>query len=355
MISTDNVGKPKPTESESPRLRPQKAQLISVIVPVYNEEESLLQLHAEISEAMTAWGRPFEIVFINDGSRDNSEQLLDELAEADETVRVVHFRRNFGQTAALSAGIEFADGDVLVPMDADLQNDPADIPALVEKLEEGYDVVSGWRKNRHDTWLTRKLPSQMANWLIGKVTGVPLHDYGCTLKAYRRDVIGGVRLYGEMHRFLPLYAHLQGGRITEMVVNHRPRTFGKSKYGLGRIYKVMLDLLLVKFLASYANRPIHIFGGFGLACILMSFLTMLFAVGFKFSPIVEWQKDFVETPLPFAAGVLFLVGILALLQGLISEMLMRTYFEAQDKRPYLVRRFAGGARAAEPAEPLNSH
>lgn len=336
-------------------VRSRNVQLISVIVPVFNEAESLEQLHQEISQAMRAWGRSFEIVYVNDGSRDGSELLLDDLAEMDDCVRVVHFRRNFGQTAALSAGIEFADGDVLVPMDADLQNDPADIPALVEKLEEGYDVVSGWRKDRHDKFLTRKLPSQMANWLIGRVTNVSLHDYGCTLKAYRRDVMDGVRLYGEMHRFLPLYAYLQGGQITELAVNHRARTFGQSKYGLGRIYKVILDLLLVKFLASYANRPIHVFGGVGLGCVILSFLMIFLSAAFKFSPVAAWQKDFVETPLPFASGVLFLVGVLAILQGLISEMLMRTYFEAQDKRPYLVRRFAGGARSAEASVPVNAH
>ncbi|MGL4464815.1 MAG: glycosyltransferase family 2 protein [Planctomycetia bacterium] len=311
----------------------------SVIAPVYNEADNIAPLYAELTEALSAWGRPYELVFVDDGSTDGSGALLDALAEKDPRVTVVHFRRNYGQTAALTAGIDQAVGGILVPIDADLQNDPRDVPALVAKLDDGYDVVSGWRKNRQDKTWSRVLPSRAANWLISTLSGVRLHDYGCSLKAYRREVIEDVRLYGEMHRFIPVYAHMQGGRVAELVVNHRPRRHGVSKYGLGRIYKVLLDLLLVKFLMSYASKPIYVFGGFGLLCLAASLLPIFGAFYFKIQPEGSaLQKDFVETPLPVAAAVLILVGFLALLQGLLAEMLMRTYFESQGKRPYVVQR-----------------
>lgn len=312
---------------------------LSVIVPAFNERESVAVLHRELTDVLSPMGRVYEIVFVNDGSTDGTAETLDAIALADEHVLVVHFRRNHGQTAALSAGMDHATGDIIVPIDADLQNDPADIPRLVERLESGYDVVSGWRADRKDNTLTRVVPSRLANRLISAISGVHLHDYGCSLKAYRRDVIDGVRLYGEMHRFIPIYVHMQGGRIDELPVHHRPRQFGTSNYGLGRTFKVLLDLVLVKFLASYSAKPIYVFGGFGLGCLLGSLLPIGLAVFFKIAPESSGlQKDFVETPLPVIAAVLILTGMLAVLQGLLAEMLMRTYFESQGKRTYLVRR-----------------
>ncbi len=314
-----------------------RAHLVSVIVPVFDEEESVEILHHELTATLGAWGRPYELLFVDDGSRDRTGKILDRLAAHDEHLQVVHLRRNFGQTAALVAGIDHSQGEILVPLDGDLQNDPADIPALVARLEAGYDVVSGWRKNRQDRALTRKLPSVCANWLISRICGVSLHDYSCTLKAYRRDVIEGAGLYGEMHRFIPIYAQMQGGAITEMVVNHRGRRFGRSKYGLNRIFKVVLDLLLVKFLASYSAKPMYVFGGFGLACLVFSLIPINLALFFKFTSIDSLQKDFVETPLPVVAAVSIQIGFLALLMGILSEMLMRTYFESQGKRTYVLR------------------
>ena len=325
---------------------------VSVIVPVFNERESIPGLHAELTEVLAShWEDAYELIFIDDGSTDGSSELLEEFIPSDPAVVVVHFRRNFGQTAAMTAGFATARGEVVVSIDADLQNDPADIPALVSRLEEGYDVDSGWRKDRQDNALTRTLPSRCANWLIGKLTGVTLHDYGCTLKAYRRQVVADIRLYGEMHRFIPVYVHMQGGAITEMPVHHRARSFGQSKYGLGRIYKVFLDLLLVKFLASYASKPIYVFGGFGLLCLAGAVLPVGLAIFFKFTTLPGWQKDFVETPLPVLAAVLTLVGMLAILQGLLAEMLMRTYYESQGKRPYVLKK-ASPSQDLEETSPL---
>lgn len=309
--------------------------LVSVLVPVYNEEESIPACYEELTTALKQWHRAYEVVFVNDGSTDGTGKALDELARKDHRVRVVHFRTNYGQTAAVTAAIDYSRGSILVPMDADLQNDPADIPALVGKLENGFDVVSGWRKNRQDP-LSRVVTSRCANWLISLVSGVPLHDYGCSLKAYRRDVIADVRLYGEMHRFIPIYARMSGGRVTEMVVGHRPRKKGKSKYGFERVFKVVLDLLVVKFFLSFAAKPIYVFGGFGILCLLASLLPAGLAVFYKLSS-GDLHKDFVETPLPIAAATLALVGFLATLQGIIAEVLMRTYFESQGRRPYRVK------------------
>ncbi|MEX1233290.1 MAG: glycosyltransferase [Planctomycetaceae bacterium] len=322
------------------------SEMISVIIPVYNEDESLAALFDELTAALQDQPWAYELIFVNDGSTDRTGEILDVMAKDDPAVLVIHFRRNYGQTAAMSAGIDHSSGDVIVPIDGDLQNDPADIPRLVATLSEGYDVVSGWRKHRRDRAITRTIPSRCANWLISQISGVGLHDYGCTLKAYRRDVVAGVRLYGEMHRFVPIYAHMQGGAITEVVVNHRPRQFGASKYGLSRVYKVVLDLMLVKFLASYASKPMYVFGGFGLLCLLMSIIPFGLAIWFKFTAIAGMQKDFVETPLPVVTAVTVLVGFLAILQGLLAEVLMRTYFESQGKRTYQVRqrsRMAGEA------------
>jgi glycosyltransferase involved in cell wall biosynthesis len=315
---------------------------VSIIIPAYNELDSVEVLYSELKAVMDRWTRDYELVFVNDGSTDATGMILDAIADKDEKVQVVHFRRNYGQTAALSAGMDYATGDVIVPIDADLQNDPSDIPKLVERLESGFDVVSGWRKDRSDNKLTRVVPSRLANWLISTISGVRLHDFGCTLKAYRREVMEGVRLYGEMHRFVPIYAYMQGGRIDEMVVSHRPRRHGKSKYGLSRAYKVLLDLLLVKFLATYSAKPIYVFGGFGLVCLLVSLLPIGLAVYFKLAPEAGGlQKDFVETPLPVIAAVFVVTGMLAILQGLLAEVMMRTYFESQGKRTYVVRRIGG--------------
>ncbi|MFN0195621.1 MAG: glycosyltransferase family 2 protein [Planctomycetaceae bacterium] len=311
-------------------------EMVSVVVPVFNEEESLELMYRELSNALRNQPWSYELIFVNDGSSDRTAEILDVMAKEDPAVLAIHFRRNYGQTAAMSAGIDHSSGEIVVPIDGDLQNDPADIPRLVAKLQEGYDVVSGWRKDRQDRAITRKFPSRCANWLISKISGVNLHDYGCTLKAYRRDVMSGVRLYGEMHRFVPIYAHMQGGAITEMVVNHRSRKYGSSKYGLSRIYKVLLDLMLVKFLASYASKPMYVFGGFGLLCLTLSALPIGLALWFKFTTIPGMQKDFVETPLPVVSSVMVLVGFLAILQGLLAEVLMRTYFESQGKRTYQV-------------------
>ena len=317
-----------------------ETDLVSILIPVFNEEASVKACYDGLTEVLQNWGRDYEIVFVDDGSRDRTGERLDEIARLDPHVHVVHFRTNYGQTAAVTAAIDYSRGSILVPMDADLQNDPKDIPALVEKLADGYDVVSGWRKDRKDSALLRVIPSRCANWLISRVSGVALHDYGCSLKAYRRDVIANVRLYGEMHRFIPIYAHMNGGRVAELVVAHHPRAAGKSKYGLERVFKVLLDLLVVKFFLSYAAKPIYIFGGFGIACVLASLIPAGMAIFYKLSS-GSLHKDFVSTPLPIVAATLMLVGFLAMLQGLLAEVLMRTYFESQDRRPYVVRYTVG--------------
>ena len=255
----------------------------------------------------------------------------------DARVRIIRFRRNFGQTAALSAGIDHALGDIIVPMDGDLQNDPIDIPRLLEKIDEGYDVVSGWRVNRQDP-IGRRLPSQIANRLISWISGVRLHDYGCSLKAYRRDVLEDVRLYGEMHRFVPIYASWQGARVTELPVTHHPRTRGKSNYGIERTIKVVLDLIVVKFLSSYATKPIYVFGGFGVVSLMLAVLTFLWMLYYK----VMGLKDFVQTPLPMVVAMFLLVGCLGVLLGLVAELSVRTYYESQGKRTYSIRSIEGG-------------
>lgn len=308
---------------------------LSLVVPVYNEEENLRLLFDSIREALDPLPRTWEVVFVDDGSHDDSLGVLNELAEQDtQHVRVVSFRRNFGQTAAIVAGLDYARGEIIVLLDADLQNDPADIPMMLRKLDEGYDLVSGWRKMRKDTYLTRTLPSNLANWLISRVTRVPLHDYGCTLKAYRRDVLEGFRLYGEMHRFIPVFANWVGARITEVQVNHRPRKYGKTKYGLERTVKVILDLFTVKFLVSYSSKPIYLFGGTGLALIFGSGV-MLFYLFIRriFSTI-----SVLGSPLFQLAVMLFIMGFQSFLMGLIAEMLVRTYYESQRKPTYRIRK-----------------
>ncbi len=307
---------------------------LSLVIPVYNEEKNLPHLFEAIYTVLPPMNKSWEVILVNDGSRDRSLDVLREYAAKDpEHVRVVAFRRNFGQTAAIAAGIDYASGETIVLLDADLQNDPADIPMLLAKLDEGYDLVSGWRKDRKDNAITRNLPSHAANWLISQVTGVHLHDYGCTLKAYRRDALAGFRLYGEMHRFIPVFAHSVGARIAELPVHHHPRKFGKANYGLERTVKVVLDLFTVKFLLSYSNKPIYLFGGAGMGLIFGSALLMLYLFIRRFTDGVA----VLGSPL-FQLGVMFaIMGFQSILMGLIAELLARTYHESQSKPTYTVR------------------
>jgi glycosyltransferase involved in cell wall biosynthesis len=313
--------------------------MISITVPVYNEADSILPLHAQVAAVLAGIGRRWEIIFVNDGSTDGSAPILDKLSEDDPCVKVVHLRRNYGQTAAMMAGIDFASGDIIIPMDGDLQNDPADIPRLLAKLDEGYDVVSGWRRERKDALLTRKLPSWIANRLISVMSGVHLHDYGCSLKAYHRGVIKEVKLYGEMHRFIPIYASWHGARVTELPVRHHPRIFGKSKYGLERTLKLVLDLIVVKFLANYAQKPMYLFGGIGLLCFGVSLGSGAWALWLKFAE----GTSFVQTPLPLLVVMTAITGAMCILMGLLAELLTRTWYESQDKPTYEV----GSARNLE--------
>ncbi len=309
---------------------------LSIFLPVYNEEENLERLHEKLVAAMAELGQSFEAIYVDDGSADRSLELLKKFAASDRRVRVISFRRNYGQTAAMAAGIDAARGEVLIPMDADLQNDPADIKRLLAKLDEGYDVVSGWRKDRRDPFLTRVLPSKLANGLISKISGVELHDYGCSLKAYRREALKDVQLYGEMHRFIPIYASWAGARVTEIPVAHYPRTAGKSKYGLSRTIKVVFDLVTIKFMASYMTKPLYVFGWAGILAFAISFFSALFAFLMKYA---DWPKhaDFIQTPLPVLAMVMLVLGIQLFLMGLIAEMLVRTYHESQGKLIYAIK------------------
>lgn len=312
---------------------------ISLVIPVYNEEESLPALIAALDEAIVPLPQPVEVVLVDDGSQDRSFEILREAARTRPWMKLVRFRRNFGQTAAMAAGIDHSRGPIIVPLDADLQNDPADIPALLAKLDQGYDVVSGWRKDRKDKALTRRLPSIIANWIIGRVTGVRLHDYGCTLKAYRRWVLEPYALYGEMHRFIPIYASWAGARVTEMVVRHRPRVAGKSKYGLGRVYKVLLDLLTVSFLGGYSTKPIYFFGKPAIVLCSGGLLSAaVFVAQFVKAHVFKVPGEWLQpTTLLLLAVFLFSLGVQLLLMGLLGEVLMRTYYESQNKKTYLVR------------------
>lgn len=309
---------------------------LSIIVPVYNEAESLEMLFGEIERSVKSLDLPWELILVDDGSKDGSKDKIGEIVAANpDKASAVILRRNFGQTAAIAAGIDQAKGDVIILLDADLQNDPADIPLMVEKIIEGYDVVSGWRHNRQDNFITRTIPSRLANWLISWVTGVKLHDYGCTLKAYRREVITGFRLYGEMHRFIPVYANSFGARIAEVKVRHHPRKFGKAKYGLERTFKVILDLFTVKFLTSYASKPIYLFGGAGLGLITFSFLTLLFLLIRRFATAARTSPF--SSPLFTIAIMVAILGFQSILMGLIAELLARTYHESQNKPVYTIR------------------
>lgn len=306
---------------------------LSIIVPVYNEQENIPLLFKALLNVTSTMDEDWEVIFVNDGSQDNSLSVLKDVASQDpDHVRVISLRRNFGQTAAISAGIDHSRGEVIVMLDADMQNDPVDIPVLIDKLNEGYDVVSGWRINRQDSFITRTLPSRIANGLISWVTGVHLHDYGCTLKAYRREVITGFRLYGEMHRFIPVYANSVGAKITEVPVHHHPRRFGKAKYGLERTLKVVLDLFVVKFLNAYAGKPIYLFGGVGAILILIAVAMMLFLVIRR----LGFGTSVFDSPFFQMSTMIFILGFQSLLMGLIAELLARTYHESQGKPSYTV-------------------
>ncbi len=321
---------------------------LSLVIPCYNEEASLPALLPALDGAVAdleKLGHGVEVIIVDDGSRDASPKMLREATGKRAWLRVIRLSRNFGQTAAMAAGFAAAEGEVICPLDADMQNDPADVPLLLAKLDEGYDVVSGWRKDRQDKAITRKLPSAIANRLISRISGVALHDYGCTLKAYRREAMQGVRLYGEMHRFIPIYAAWHGARVTEIPVRHHPRRAGETKYGLGRVPNVILDLLLVRFLWSYGTKPIHVFGKFGLLSMLFGFMSAALAIYFK----VAGLKSFVQTPLPLMCVMFFLVGVLSILMGFLAEIAMRTWHEAAGSPTYVVREEYRGGAAQAPA------
>lgn len=319
---------------------------LSVVVPVLNEEESLPQLYERLTEVLSPSGYAYEIIVVDDGSTDRSFSILSKLQSQDEHLRVVRFRRNYGQTAAFSAGFDRARGDVVVTIDADLQNDPADIPALMAKLAEGYDVVSGWRVNRQDRFLDRRLPSILANRLIGWATGVRIHDYGCSLKAYRREVLADVRLYGQLHRFIPALAHAAGGRVTEMPVSHHPRRYGKAKYGLSRTLKVLLDILAVRFLMSYSTRPIHIFGLLG----LLSFLAGGVMLAYLAMVRLFLLQPIGNRPLLLLGILLTMLGVQLVTSGLLAELVSRTYYESQGKPIYTVRQELPAGEEQRPRE-----
>ena len=320
---------------------------LSIVLPVYNESENITRLYPELVPVLEATGRPFEIIAVDDGSSDDSFAQLKALCANDDRLRAIRFRRNFGQTAAFAAGFDRVQGDVVITMDADLQNDPADIPKLLAKIDEGYDVVSGWRQERWKegvlTFFTRRIPSATANWLISRVTGVYLHDYGCALKAYRREVISEVRLYGDLHRFIPAIASYFGVRIAEVPVSYRPRQFGQSKYGIGRTVRVLLDLLTVRFLLSYSTRPIHIFGLLGLLSIMLGVGIGIYMTIIKFL----YGAALAERPLLLFAILLVMVGVQLVTMGLLGEMVVRTYYESQDKHIYAVREELGATRVSD--------
>jgi glycosyltransferase involved in cell wall biosynthesis len=307
---------------------------LSLVIPVYNEQDNLPLLFDAIYKTMNIINQSWEMILIDDGSRDNSLAILQDYAEKDsQHIRVISFRRNFGQTPAIAAGLDYSQGEIIILLDADMQNDPADIPMMLAKLDEGYDLVSGWRKNRKDNPFTRNFPSMLANSLISRVTGVHLHDYGCTLKVYRRDVLEGFRLYGEMHRFIPVFANSVGASITEMPVRHHPRKFGKTKYGLERTVKVILDLFTVKFLVSYSSKPIYLFGGAGGILMIVSAMIMVYLSARRLFFLVS----IANSPLLQISAMFLILGFQSILMGLIAELLVRTYHESQRKPTYRIR------------------
>jgi glycosyltransferase involved in cell wall biosynthesis len=312
--------------------------LVSVVIPVRDEQENAAPQYEQLSSALRQTNRPYELVFVDDGSRDATLACLKSIADRDEHVRVLVLRRNFGQSAAMLAGIEAARGEVIVTIDGDLQNDARDIPMMLEKLEEGYDVVHGWRKDRQDAWLHRKLPSRIANWLISRVTGFPIHDLGCTLKAIRTDIAQEIELYGEMHRFIPILAHARGARCVEVETRHHPRIAGKTKYGLSRTMRVILDLCTVAFLLQFAASPMKLFGRIALACMAGAFLAEGSAAAMK----LGWGTDVTGNPLFVIGAASFLAGVQLLGCGLIAEVCTRIYYSQGTRRPYAIRQEYGG-------------
>lgn len=314
------------------RAYPKTRAEISIVIPLYNEAKNIEILYGSLNQVVRTLGRETEIIFIDDGSTDETFQALLNLKKLDGNIRIIHFTRNFGQTAALSAGFDYATGDVVITMDGDLQNDPKDIPLLLQKVEDGYDVVSGWRFKRHDKFL-RRLPSKMANWLIGFITGVKLHDSGCSLKAYRSNVVKNLRLYGEMHRFIPALASSRGAKIAEVRVNHHPRLHGDSKYGLSRTIRVFLDLITIKFLLSFLTRPLQIFGLWGL---LFSGIGFLICVYLSVIRLV-FRQSLSDRPILLLGILLLVLGVQFIGFGLVAEMQTRTYYEVQNKPIYVVK------------------
>lgn len=311
---------------------------ISIVIPIYNEAGNLNELFSRLKEVLNRDKLTYEIIAVNDGSYDNSWELLESYAHSDKNIKAINFRRNYGQTAALAAGIAHSTGDVIIPIDADLENDPFDIPRLISKLDEGFDVVSGWRKDRwQNQLLARKIPSVLANKLISFASGVSLSDFGCTLKAYKREVLSGLNLYGDMHRFMAAHAVWNhNAKVAEIPVVYVPRKQGKSNYGLNRSWKVLLDLMTMKFMTGYANRPIHLFGLIGFISIILGVISGLVAVYLRFS--TTHQADFIQTPLPVIMAMFIIVGVLLVLMGLLAEILMRTYHEARGKPTYTVKK-----------------
>ena len=306
---------------------------VSIVVPVYNERDNVEALYSALKAALQSMSGSYEIIMVDDGSSDGSYKVLARLAAEDTCLKIIRFRRNFGQTAAMSAGFDHAKGDIIIPMDGDLQNDPADIPRLIEKIHEGYDVVSGWRRDRKDTFVTRKIPSMIANAIISQLTGVHLHDYGCTLKAYRREVLDGINLYGEMHRFVPALASQFGAKVTELPVNHFPRLHGVSKYGISRTLRVVLDLMTVKFLMAYSTKPIQLFGKWGVYTILAGAGTGAMTIYMKLFEHFSMNRN----PLLILTAFLLFMGIQFIVLGLLGELNARTYFESQGKPIYVVK------------------
>ncbi len=307
---------------------------LSLVIPIYNEEKSIPELFEKIFDVMLHLKTPYEVIAVNDGSRDGSARQLEVIASENKNVKVIHFRVNAGQTAAIHAGIEHATGDIIIPLDSDLENDPSDIELLLQKMEEGHDVVSGWRKNRwKKNWILRKIPSMLANKLISRISGTYLHDYGCTLKAYRAGVIQDIQLYGEMHRFIPAYAAQAGARVTEVEVSYAPRKYGKSNYGLSRTGRVLLDLLVLRFLYKYKDRPIQFFGSIGFTLFFLGVFAGLLALYLRF----VYDLHLVQTPLPTFSALCVIVGVQLVTMGILAEMIMRVYYESQNKRPYIIK------------------
>jgi glycosyltransferase involved in cell wall biosynthesis len=310
---------------------------VSLVVPIYNEVESLPYLVEAIAQIMTPQNLTYEIICVDDGSTDGSTELLKKMAQTRDDLKAIIFRRNYGQTPAMAAGFQHSQGKIIISLDADLQNDPADIPLLLTKLEEGYDLVSGWRKKRQDDAVTRLIPSKIANWLIGEVTGVKLHDYGCSLKAYRSEVLSDLNLYGELHRFIPALAFIEGAKISEIPINHHPRRFGQSKYGLGRTFRVLMDLLTIWFMKKFLTRPMHVFGFAGLIFIVTGF----FLGGYLTFLKLFLGQSIGDRPLLLLVVILLLTGVQLFSFGLLGELLMRTYHESQGRPIYRVREIVG--------------